>query len=353
MRELTFTDSNGNKFVINLENNNYEAYKIVNGIKVKPTPEELKYIIDNLQKIKNLNTQEKPKTYDEYLNLLKELIKNGTIKNTDQLRNFISSSTLNDEEKTRLAEEGITELSIEDIVDLKNRIIDNLKNQKTPNLKAYINFNVKDNSFGSKYCEVNLNYQDDMGSFEHIKETLNYTDTLKRELIEPVTLEVAMRSRVKDNFMVKVANDLNNRCNYFLKTEEKTSLSLNNVEYDYAEKLQKKCEELKKRMSIQDATEREDKVSEEIQDMHNEKVEIPEDAVTDEYGNVYDRNGEYLGQMNEYGEFLTNSRTEKRENTLKRVRVKKDNGFTMATIIIAITSFITSLLFLIQILILG
>ncbi len=350
MQELSFTDNNGNNFVVNLENNNYEAYKIVNDVKVKPTPEELKFIIENLQKIKDLNKQEKPKTYDEYLNLLKELIKNGTIKNTDQLRNFISSTTLSDEEKGKLAEEGISELSIEDIVDLKNRIIDSLKNQKTTDLKAYINFNVKDNSFGSKYCEVRLNYQDSIGSFEHINENLNYTDTLKRELIEPVTLEVAMRSRVKDNFMVKVANDLNNRCNYFLKTEEKTSLSLNNVEYDYAEKLQKKCEEIKEKMPVQDAAEREDKVSEETQDINNEEREIPNDAVTDEYGNVYDRNGEYLGQINEYGEI---DKSIKRENTLKLVRVKNENGFTMATIIIAITSFITSLLFLIQMLILG
>lgn len=350
MQELSFTDNNGNNFVVNLENNNYEAYKIINGVKVKPTPEELKFIIENLQKIKDLNNQEKPKTYDEYLSLLKELIKNGTIKNTDQLRNFITSSTLNDEEKEKLAEEGISELSIEDIVDLKNRIIDSLKNQKTPDLKAYINFNVKDNSFGSKYCEVKLNYQDSIGSFEHINENLNYTDTLKRELIEPVTLEVAMRSRVKENFSVKVANDLNNRCNYFLKTEEKTSLSLNNIEYDYAEKLQKKCEEIKEKMPVQDANEREEKVTEETQDMHNEERGIPKDAVTDEYGNVYDKNGEYIGKINEYGEI---DRSIKRENTLKRVRVKKENGFTMATIIMAITSFITSLIFLIQMLILG
>lgn len=350
MQELSFTDNNGNNFVVNLENNNYEAYKIINGVKVEPTPEELKFIIENLEKIKDLNKQEKPKTYDEYLNLLKELIKNGTIKNTDQLRNFINSTTLSDEEKEKLAGEGISELSIEDIVGLKNRIIDSLKNQKTPDLKAYINFKIKDNTFGSKYCEVNLNYQDDMGSFEHIKETLNYTDTLKRELIEPVTLEVAMRSQVKDNFMVKVANDLNNRCNYFLKTEEKTSLSLNNVEYDYAEELQKKCEKLKEKVPVQDAAEREDKVAEETQDMHNEEREIPKDAVTDEYGNVYDKNGEYLGQINEYGEM---DKSIKRENTLKRVRVKKENGFTMTAIIVAVTSFITSLIFLMQILILG
>ena len=350
MQELSFTDNNGNNFVVNLENNNYEVYKIVNSVKVKPTAEELKSIIENLEKIKDLNKQEKPKTYDEYLNLLKELIKNGTIKNTDQLRNFIGSTTLSDQEKERLIEEGISELSIEDIIDLKNRIIESLKNQKTSDLKAYINFNVKDNSFGSKYCEVKLNYQDSIGSFEHIKENLNYTDTLKRELIEPVTLEVAMRSHVKDNFMVKVANDLNNRCNYFLKTEEKTTLSLNNIEYDYAEELQNKCEEIKEKMPVQDATEREDKVSEEMQDMHNEEREIPYDAVTDEYGNVYDKNGEYLGKINEYGEM---DRSIKRENTLKRVRVKNEKGFTMVTIIIAITSFITSLIFLMQILILG
>lgn len=352
MKELSFTDDNGNNFVVNLENNNYEAYKIVNGIKVEPTPEELKFIIENLQKIKEINTQEKPKTYDEYLNLLKELIKNGNIKNTNQLRNFISSTTLSEEEKEKLVEEGISELSIEDIVGLKNRIIESLRNQKTPDLKAYINFNVRDNSFGSKYCEVNLSYQDDLSSFEHIKETLNYTDTLKRELIEPVTLEVAMRSQVKDNFMVKVANDLNNRCNYFLKTEEKTSLSLNNVEYDYAEKLQKKCEEIKEKMPAQNASARQDAVGEASQDMHNEENDIPKDAITDEQGNVFDRNGEYLGQMNEYGEFLTNNRTEKKENVKKLVRVK-ENGFAMASIIMAITSFITSLLFLMQILILG
>ena len=119
MQELSFTDNNGNNFVVNLENNNYEAYKIVDGVKVKPTPEELKFIIENLQKLKDINNQEKPKTYDEYLNLLKELINNGTIKNTDQLRNFINSTTLSDEEKEKLAGEGISELSIEDIVGLK------------------------------------------------------------------------------------------------------------------------------------------------------------------------------------------------------------------------------------------
>ena len=354
MSDMFITDSNGNNFVINKTDGQYEVYKIVDGNRVSPTKEELENILNEIKNIKNIQPQEKPKNLDEYIKLLKEMIKNKKIINFDQLNNFIKSCELSDEEKIKLSEAGIADLQIQDIINLKNRIIDSLKDEKRPELKALINFNIKDNSIGAKYCEVKLNYQNGNNTTEHIKEQINYDDTLKRELIEPVLLEVAMRSRIKDNFIVKVPNDINNRSNYMLSTEENVMFNLNNVDYEYAEELQKRCVELKDKQPINDDIERSEKVSELQDEAHPEDSnrEDFEDLKTDEQGFMYDVNGNYVGRIDENGNVIRENSQPELDKGKARVRVPegyKTNGFAMTTIILAVTSLVSSILFLIQI----
>ncbi len=354
MNDMFITDSKGNNFVINKTNGQYEVYKVVDGNRISPTKEELEFILNEIRNIKSIKPQERPKNLDDYIKLLKEMINNKKIVNFDQLSNFIKSCELSGEEKVKLSEAGIADLQIQDIIQLKNRIINSLKEEKRPDLKALINFNIKDNSIGAKYCEVKLNYQSNNNTTEHIKEQLNYNDTLKRELIEPVLLEIAIQSQIKDNFIVKVPNDINNRSNYMLSTDEDIMFNLNNVEYEYADKLQKRCMNLKDKQPVNDAEERSEKISELQDEAHPEDSNRKdfENVKTDEQGLMYDVNGNYIGRIDENGNVIRENSQPELDKGRARVRVPKGyktNGFAMTTIILAVTSLVSSVLFLIQI----
>ena len=74
--------------------------------------------------------------------------------------------------------------------------------------------------------------------------------------------------------------------------------------YDYADKLDKHCENLKNRASELDPEVR-DKNAQEFSP-NDDVPSIPndEELLTDENGNMYSLNGEYVGRINEYGEIV-------------------------------------------------
>ena len=333
MEELKINDVNGNTFVVNLENGHYQVKKVTENGLEDANEEELAYVGKEIQKMKASNN-----TYDEIISLIKNMIKNGEIKTYDELRDFIASSTLSDEEKNRLLQNGISELNIQDIVDLKNRIIDCIRNKQSDELASFINFKVQNNAFGSKYCEIKVGYSDKESVFEQINETLNYTDTLKKELIEPVVFEVALKGMITNNDVERSSDTIDNLGNYNLRTNKNSQVNLINTEYDYADELRKRCENLKSRYPVEGDSERDEAVENLQNDYYQEENKMGEYR-TDEQGFVYDKDNKLVGKVKERGQ--------------ARKLIKKENGFSLTLIIFAICSLITSLLVLFQIFILG
>ena len=350
MQEIKIKDEKGQNFIINFDGKNYNIKK-EDG--TNPTKEEMEFILVELAKIKK-NNLNMPKSYDDYLATLRELLRSGQIKSTIELENFINSLSLSPEEKEKLLREGISGLNISDIIFLRNRIIETLRTNKTDDLSAIIDFNVKDNSVGAKYCEIKMGFQDEIGYVEHINETLNYDENLKTELIEPVLLEVTLQSEVASKEVVPTPDTINNRGNFNLQTKNKIKFNLRNAEFDYADNLDKRSEAIKNEKSITDAEKRD----EESNELQSEEYGIPnaDDLVTDEYGNMYDLDGNYIGRINEYGEIIRDKEpTLTEEKGMSRVRrplsdiKRKESGFTIVYIVFAVTSFITSLLVILQI----
>ncbi len=356
MQEVIITNEKGETFLVAYENDNYTISKIENGEKKEPTKEEMAFALKELEKVKQAT---KKNTYDDYLKMLKDMLEAKTIKGTAELENFIQSTTLSPEEKEKLLREGIQGLDLQDIINLRNRIIGDLRGSKKEDMEALIGFNVKDNAFGSSYCEIKMGFKDSIGYNERLNATLDYNDNLKKELIEPVIAEVMGRSKIKTKSLSKTGDSFNNRGNLGIATEEKVKVALANVEYDYADKLDKNCENLKNRAPELDPEAR-DKNAQEFS-LDNESPSIPadEELLTDENGNMYSLNGEYVGRINEYGEIVRDEgQNLSHEESMKLVRKplsnikKKESGF-VAIAVIAITSFITSLIVIIQMLLLG
>ena len=356
MKEVIITNEKGETFLINYENNNYSISKIENGEKKEPSKEEMAFALKELEKVKQAT---KKNTYDDYLKMLKNMLEARTIKGTTELENFIQSTTLSPEEKEKLLHEGISGLDLQDIVDLRNKIIGDLRGSKREDMEALIGFNVKDNALGSPYCEIKMGFKDSIGYNERLNATAEYSDTLKNELIEPVIAEVIGRSKIKTKNLSKTADSFNNRGNLGIVTEEKVKVALANVEYDYADKLDKHCENLKNRASELDPEVR-DKNAQEFSP-NDDVPSIPndEELLTDENGNMYSLNGEYVGRINEYGEIVRDDGPNlTHEESMKLVRKhlsnikQRESGF-VAIAVIAITSFITSLIVIMQMILLS
>ena len=333
MEELKINDLNGNSFVVNYENGHYQVKKVTENGLEDANEEELAYVGKEIQKMKISNN-----SYDEIVSLVKNLIKNGEIKSYDELKDFIASSALTDEEKNKLLQNGMSELNIQDIVDLKDRIINCIRNKQSDEISSFINFNVQNNAFGSKYCEIKVGYDDKNNVYEQINETLNYTDTLKKELIEPVVFEVALKGSIINNDVKRSSDTIDNLGNYNLQTSNNNQVNLINTEYDYADELRKRCENVKSNYPIKDDAARDEAVDNLQNDYYQEENKMGEYR-TDEQGFVYDKDNKIVGKVKERGQ--------------ARKLIKKENGFSLTMIILAICSLITSLLVLFQILILG
>ena len=327
MESVNIKDEKGNNYVIQIQNGEYEIYKKDGYNLTKATAEELEYVLEELKKIRSDLFKEDNKL-DNYKNLLKQMVESGAIKDFESLKQFLNSTDLTEEEKDQLLNEGIGELDLQEIIDLKNKILESL--DKRPNLKAMISFNIKDVSLGEKYCEIKLGYKENENTITHISKVMNYNETLKKELIEPIILEVTLKGKLKNTFVSKTQDSFNNRGNFRLSTEDNTYLGINNSEYDYLQKLEERVTNLKDKETR----------ANEVSELQNEEYENnKEEVITDEVGNVFDSNGNYLGHVDEY------------DKGKKRVLVK-ENGFTM-TLIISLTSFITSILMVLEILWLG
>ncbi len=345
MTEFYVTNENNERFVIINNNSNYTVYKIIYDKRQLATREEAAFA---LQKFNN-----NLKSYKEIVESMKEKIKSGEIIDYYSLKEFIDSTNLNEEEKKILLQDGIGELQIIDIIALKDKIINQLRNHKKKDVKAIIEFQVHDNSFGEKYCEIKLNFADDFSKVEYIKETVNYNKTLQRELIEPVMLELALNSQVVSKNSIRTSNLVDNKGDFYVNTANKSNFVLKNGDYDYIEKLSEKLEVVKEKPNVYDSEQRSDIVN----DIQGENKETNGKVSTENNEIFYNDMGEVIAYVKD-GKLIPNNPESLTENnnitlTKENVRVRKKDGYSNVIIIFAIISLISSLLIILQIFLLN
>lgn len=338
--EQYLTDKDGNVFVIYNNNGNYDIYKLQGNEKIAATEAEIKFCLQEIEK--NNNTAR----HQELLNILTSLVKSGKINSYSTLKSYLDNSNLSVKEKEEILENGIEKLGIEEIVTLKNRIINDLRSNKKDNLQGKISFNVCDNSFGSKYCEIKLSYQDEFSNYEHIKEQMNYNDTLERELIEPVMLEVVLQSKITSSTISKGLDPINDTGNLKIMTENKMQVNINNIDYDYAYELQKRSEKLKTEEPIANEVTRDTTIN-------NLQNEEHANLTPDENGLVYNEQGEAIKVINSEGKLVDVTK----EDLIKikgqsRVLNKQEKGFTLTIVILALSYLLISIMVLLQIILL-
>ena len=328
MKEYYITNDKGENFVITNYNSDFKVYKIVDNKRVPAQNEDIKYILNQLNS--------SLKSYKEILDTIKQLILKGQIKDELSLKQFIETTPLSDEEKRKIYEEGLGELQIADIISLKDKIINQIRKYDNDSISPIVEFQVHNNSFGEKYCDIKLSFADEFSKVEHLKEVMTYNDTLKTELIEPILLEVAIKSPVVAKNLLRTSNAIDNRGDLFINTQDKTNVIFKNGDYDHLEEINKKIDALKYETSIENEEQRDNK----IEEMQDKQVENGQ-SLTDNNGVIYNEYGEIIGYVD--------------ANALEKGkgRVRKKDGYSNALIIIAITSMISSLLIIMQIFLLN
>lgn len=337
MNEFYVTNESNEKFVIINNNSNFTVYKIIDDKRQIATREESAFA---LQKFNN-----NLKSYKNIMESMKEKIEIGKIKDYYSLKQFIDSTTLTEEEKKKILQDGIGELQIVEIIALKERIINQLRTHKKEGIKTIVEFQVHDNSFGEKYCEIKLNFADEFSNGDYIKETINYNQTVQRELIEPVMLELALNSQVVSKNSIRTSNLVDNKGDFYVNTANKSNFVLKNGDYDYIEKLSEKLEVVKEMPNITNPEQRSDTVNE----VQEENRETNGKVSTENNEIIYNDMGEVIAYVKD-GKLIPNNPEALTINlTKENVRVRKKDGYTNAIIIIAVTSLISSLLIILQV----
>ncbi len=338
MDEIKITDSNGNEFVINKNyiNGEYVVKKIDNGKILEPTGSDLQYVLEELKKKKLEFTNNK---YQVALEFLKSRINLGSI-NSYEINEYINNCDLSNEEKEKLLNECYEELNIQKIIEIREKMITSLRNNNINNLQAQVNFKIIDN-MDAKYCEINLGFKNEENYINHVSEVLFYNDSLKKELIEPIILEISQHSKIRNAFFAKTFDYINNRANFYMNTLDNANVNIINTEYEYAEELEKRCEELKRRYDLSNNGD------ENIRQSQNEYYNESEldNYVTNDDGYVYDTDGNLIGLITENGEINRDPNILANAKGMARTLKKSEKGFIDFSIILIIVWTISILLF--------
>ena len=334
MNELEFTDDKGNVFRITDNNGQYNIQKVVENNLESPNKDEVRYVLEELKKIKEV---EATNNIDEMIELIKTMIKNGQITSYEELKKFIDSTNLSDNDKDKLETMGIGELDLENILSVKEKIINSIRQEKNDSLEGFLKLKVWDNSFGPRYCEINMSYKDEISEITHVKETLEYSDNLKKELIDPIMLELALRSKVSSSSVNRIGDGY--RANVNLNTEEKFHVNIDNVETEYAERLKNRCEGLNNADRLDNSEDRDAEISKMQSEEYPNELDY-NNVIIDNDNNVFTKDGEFIGQINENGEIVRLEVDKGQARSLSK-------GFTFAITLFAVTS-VTSILFIIM-----
>ena len=316
MKEIKI-NLDGTEFVIINNNGMYSYYKLVNGVQMIPSIQELRLIVAELQKMNNVAY-----SLDELKNIIYEQIVNGNIKNQNDLNDYIDNLKITDNIE-ELRNYGILELEklnvqLTPTEELKEEILDIIKNNKDDEKQMHISFDLK-NGLDNEYMEITLTSKKDDVIYEYPKKYVAFDENTKRNLLEPIMREIILKNKITYNKSFNINSIANYRANYFLRTTNNYFFDVLNIEQYYAVELEDMMYNLQDKYGYENEEERIEEINEEL-----------------------DKENLYLDK--EKNRML--------DNNLKLVRTKKENnnsGYVNLLVIVA-SEFFAGLFILLQIL---
>ena len=257
-------DANNNKFIVFKTPVNFVCKKVLaNNSMIDPTIDELTFIIEELKKIKQAQTV---LNYDQALAKIKEFIDNGTLKNPNEIENYINNLQLNAVDKQKLFEQSKSYLENKikittPVTQLRDKIIEHLRKEKQAGTFLVANFSVIDNMTGPSYYKISLDSYNNAKKINLEMESLDYNEELKKELIEPVIEEIVLSSEVTEPTITPVPGGIY-RSNLNLTSKDNKITQLHNIEEEYANKLDQHVKKLMSETKINDHSMRDERITE-------------------------------------------------------------------------------------------
>jgi len=376
---------NGVDYIIEERNGNKYYYKKVNGQKLELTSSELSELLKELEKmqkvekfkeeiiskiksndIKSLGqiekfiedralTQYKEKiledikefvqklTIDQIKNTILEQINSKQITNEQELKDYINKYGLDN--KDELLKYGIEELErfnlgLTPVEEFLNLIKEMYKTKLSRDEVFQINFK-SEGSGVTKYFDVTIFTEIDGKVEKHPKSYyVKFDENTTEKLINPIVREISSKG-IENNDYERAKDDfINNRYNYNLHNNKKSTVNVMNVEEDYAKKLKEEALKIEREYGINNGEE----VSEQIEKEYNQELYNAELEQEFTYEEIEDMKEKQM-TPDEYRQLY--------KGGPKLVREKKDNkGYSLALPIFIITEFIAVLFILMQIILL-
>lgn len=233
MKEIKIIVDN-ETFIVNQNNGSYQYYKLVDGVGVLPNKNEIKKLLEELQKL-NLNTM-------NIKEQIEELIKNNKIKNIDELKEYLNSMGVKDniDEYIKYGSELLNTNNLDNtpIDILRDNIIDEIRNNVSQEKKVALNFNVR-KDLGKEYVEFSMISEKNDLKYEYPKKIIPYNEDVKIRLIEPIIIELILKSKITYNKHANIDSLTEYKANYYLGTTSDCFLNVYNIEQDYAKILEK------------------------------------------------------------------------------------------------------------------
>ncbi len=238
---------NGTKYIVEDVGNGFQYYKIVNNEKVIPTHEELVVL---LAKLKEINT--KKHTKEEIKELIKKAIDNNELTDENSIKDYlVSLNVTTDLEELEAYAKGLLEtknIHFTVIDEIREKLLKALSEANTDvnnlNKGVFVSFNRKRSIVGTDYVEVHLSTIDGDKSYEYPKMYCPYNEETKKQLIEPVLSEVALKSKVTCNKAINNNDAMEYSADYYFKTKANQNITVKDVDQIYAYDLEKKIDDL-------------------------------------------------------------------------------------------------------------
>lgn len=257
---------NGEKFLVEEVGNGFQYFKMVNNQKEIPNHEELQTL---LEKIKELNN--KKYTKDEVKKKIDDAIKKEELKDVDKIKDFLTSLNVTDdlEELENYAKGLLEEKQIEytPIDVIREKILKEFAEMNTEEKMAFVSFNCKKSLVSSNYLEIELSTRNGEEFYKYPNMYCIYNEETKKQLIEPVIAEVALKSEIAYSQAVNKQDFIHYIADFYFKTKDNKYINIKDIEQTYASELEAKINELYKQYG-------ENLSEENIQEIYNEQEEV-------------------------------------------------------------------------------
>ena len=234
---------NGVKYFVQDVGNGFQYYKIVNGNKVAPTHDELEALLDKLEELKM-----KKHTKEELQEIIKNAIDNNELTDANNIKDYLAS--LNVTEDLEELEEYAKGLlfaknnNYTAIDEIRDKIIQAFDEVNGNQRGAYVTFVREKSAVGEDFLDIQLSTIDGDQIYEFPKMYCAYNDDTKKQLIEPLIAEIALKSIVIHNNAITKTDTMDYTADYFCETKDNQHISVKDIEQSYAQELEKKLKEL-------------------------------------------------------------------------------------------------------------